>query len=511
MILKPFSYLYDFLKLAQEHKNWPIHEIRSIGSRFSGKTWNFADFVCELMNTIDRNGEFIKATAFIIRAEKSDMEDLYDQYCQNLEKIILEQNVKTLNSKKIWTFENGNEVRFKHLRYKNKTKTVGAGWSSARGDYIVVIYEEAYEIHNTEFARVREAIRSANPNANILEVCICNPWDPRNYFIKNTLSNFPYNKNLIETFGEQKAIVNVKDEILGYSRPVIIHYANWRAIQKHRVSKTPTGFNVYTAIEPIIIPQSKLDQLTQNYALDYTSALVADYGCAGPSGTENIYFRLMNTITSPQYYQHQCVYGGGDIGNGRSKKSGKTAFVFVAGDPTGYIDVYSEYVWDNKISPKDPYIIAHDVIDFYLYQMDQYTRKTNHIFNYSNPLNVIVDLSESSFISILNTCCAERGIDFIEFVPCQKFRINDRIVIEQYLLAQGRIRIDGEWCCNLLDELSGAEWDDSLSEEPKRKNDKDHSINAFEYAIEPFMFDMVNDDDIERISRKLTKQGKRYL
>jgi hypothetical protein len=50
----------------------------------------------------------------------------------------------------------------------------------------------------------------------------------------------------------------------------------------------------------------------------------------------------LDRITKAVYEPHDRVGGGGDIGQGKSKGSGITSFVFCAVSKYGYADVYAE-------------------------------------------------------------------------------------------------------------------------------------------------------------------------
>jgi hypothetical protein len=69
----------------------------------------------------------------------------------------------------------------------------------------------------------------------------------------------------------------------------------------------------------------------------------------------------------------------------------------------------------------------------------------------------------------------------------KKPEINDRVIYEKYQMSKYRLRIDKERCPNLMNEFASAEWEEKLSVKLKRKDDKDHGINSYEYFLEPEM------------------------
>jgi hypothetical protein len=75
---------------------------------------------------------------------------------------------------------------------------------------------------------------------------------------------------------------------------------------------------------------------------------------------------LFHKIEEPIYEWHERVGGGGDIGLGHSKGSGITGFVFGAINSFGCVDIYDEYVQDNKSKPLPTNIIYRRIIDFYI-------------------------------------------------------------------------------------------------------------------------------------------------
>lgn len=488
MIQKVYSFFNDLLKMMSEHKKLPIDVIHLIGSRGSGKTYAGLDFVCNACDLSDKDGKSIETSAYIIRREKGDVPELWDQYLQGLEQI--ESSPYIIKSERKWEFPNGSSVKFKGLKAKNSMKIVGAGMSNATGEYIISVYEEAFEYEDRERAFFRQAVRGNNPATKFLEINICNPWFPRSKYLAFCIKHFPFDENQLLKNGYQIGIKKI-EVVEGVWETHLFCYTNWRAIKD-------------------ILPQWKIAGILKTYQDDPMNAKCADIGVPGISSGA-VYGDLMSYITQPKWFAHEYIVGGGDIGVGHSRMSGKTSFLFVGIDTNGYCDVYDEYIWDNKHINKDGFLLAQEIIEFYIQCRKNYFDNTGVLIGEDRPLIVKVDNSEKSFIDILNAKCVEFGVEnWLSFIPCAKFEINDRIHITRYLMSLGRLRIDTK-CENLLTELELSMWDDKISTKLKRVNDNDHSINAFEYAIEDFMYEMVYDVDRNSIYKQLGKVGRKKI
>lgn len=507
-ILDAYSFLNDLLTLAQNNKPWPISAGYIIGGRFSGKTFDVGDFGNELCNSLRYDvNEFVNASVIVYRKERLDRDETYFQYQKFLNATILEQGVKPNETYKRWVYNNGNEFRFEYTKRKTKGKKYGKGQASISGDYIVAILEEAGEFEPQEITAILEALRGDNPNAQILVFYIANPENPRNWFVQKCEKLLHFNPEIMADTGIQWKIVNEQDEF-GVEKKTLILYTNWRAIQKYEKIYYPGGKWRYIAKEPIYVSQDKLDWLVRQYEIDKINAMVADLGCPGADFTA-IYLRDMNNLHPAEYYIHEYVRGGVDVGLGTVDKSGKTVAVFGAYDLNGNLDIYGEYVWDNKFIYKNPEQIAKEIVTFYEQQIGEYFHHTGVVFSPENPVYINVDFSDKSFIRILNTETENRGIDYFGFVECVKWEVNDRIYITQYLMQQQRLNINP--CCkNLLDEMSMAQWNETGSK-PKRKDDNDHSLNAFEYLMQDFMYNSISAFDKEYMYNKMSPRGKKRI
>lgn len=452
------------LHAMQRHEAFPVDIIHMVGSRQSGKTMAVEEFVCNACDMVDPNGNEIMVSVYVLRHERKNIIDLWTQYAQGLNEISV-QPIQ-LKTEYRWDFPNGSMVRFMSMSNKNKNSVVGAGMASACGEYIIVVYEEAFEYSDVERNLFRQAVRGNRPDAKMLEINVCNPWYPKNSYLASCIKEVPFNRERMAHVGWQitkkiKQTPSGKDEVNLYC------YTNWRAIRE-------------------VLPQWSIDNILKSYEVDPMYAECADLGIPSYQAG-SIYAPLMKWITPAKYTAHEFICGGGDIGVGHSEKSGITSFLFMGIDIKGYIDIYGEYDWDNKKQMKDSYQMSADIVCFYQEQRNKYFENTGIM---PKSVSVSVDNSEQAFISILNKTASDYGFDsWLAFHPCRKYKVNDRIAITQGLMRQGRIRIAPS-VDNLQRELQLSVWDEKASRINKRIDDNDHSINAFEYGFEDFMYDM---------------------
>lgn len=508
-ILPAYSFYNDLLTLAQQNKPWPIQRIINFGGRFSGKTFDSGDFGNELCNSLRTDcNEFVNASVIVYRKEKADKDETYFQYKKFLNATILEQKIKPDETHFRWTYANGNEFRFEHTKKKTKGKKYGKGQASVYGDYIVAILEEAGEFEPAEITAIQEGLRGDNPNAQILMIYVANPENPRNWLVQEAERLMHFDPEIMATTGIQWKIVDEKDD-LGIDKKTLVLYTNWRAIQKYEKIHLPNGKWRYMAIPPIYVSQDKLDFLVRQYEIDKINAMVADIGCPGADFTA-VYLRDMDKLHPAEYYQHEYVRGGVDVGLGTVDKSGKTAACFGAYDLHGNLDIYAEWVWDNKFIYKNPEQQAEEIVQFYIREINEYCDMTGATIDYSNPVYINVDFSDKAFIRLLNQKAEAHGIDYFGFIECIKYEVNDRIYITQYLMQQHRVGINPSKCQNLISEMSMAQWNDTGSK-PRRKDDNDHSLNAMEYLMQDYMYNSISAEHKEYMYGKMSSRGKKRI
>lgn len=511
VILPEFSYLNSLLTYMQEGKPLPFHEAYVGGSRSCGKTVNWGSFVPKACNLVksDLSG-FVKVGGYIYRNERLDLLDTWDDYNKFIDTEILEQGFQKKESRLRWKFDNGNEVVFDYVKRKTKGKTYGKGKSQIIGDYIIVIIEEATELEQRKIKDIYNAIRGLNPKAEILFVYIFNPENPGNWLIQKCMRYLPFDEEIMYKTGHMHKIVN----IVGLSdqpENILIHYVNWRAIQKHievPAPQTKLGKR-YVALDPIVVPQYKLDGIVKAYELDELGAKIDDIGCPGAS-VDNLFLRYMDSIPEPLYYKHGYLVGGGDTGFGQTGGSGYTAFHLVAYDKSGQADVYATYKWDQKIQWKNNILILQDIVEFYIREITDYCEKTGDFVNAEFPVIVKVDNSAQTDISVLNEIAKSRGVgDSIKFVASVKIPRWDRFRMLIYQLAKKYLRINHYKCKPLIDEMY------SISVDPDSKTFKtigaDHCIDALCYAFGLMIYNFIDNEDKETFRTVLSKSAKKYV
>lgn len=475
------------------HEPLPTDYFHNDGSRKSGKSDNPGGlFLSKAMTVIDTQGEFVKASAIVIKKKEKTLLDVFEEYSKFARGEIIEP--KVLKSKMRWEYANGNYVKFKPWLATNGEclNKQGSGWASLTGEYIFIVLEEAYELTPQDRQDIMEAVRSGNKQAKILFICICNPWYPNNPYIKFLNKHLPYNKHILMMQGYQYKLetvneleeMGIHDEEFKPERHLFIHN-NWR------INPQLTQFDINAIKKSKILRPQEAD--------------TADYGVPG-YGAASCYGILLDNIEDAVWEHKDIWLCGGDEGLG-TQSSGKTSFGFQGFNySTRKLDRYDEYVWDNTMCRKPAGEQAKEIVDFYTACREEYFAKTGE---WIEALFVRVDKSAISFLDTLNAEVRTRQLDWIEFVPCSKYEIRDRVLVDNYLMSNFMFRVDKQRCKNYLEEASNAVWDDKQTIKPKRKDKADHSINDHEYGIEPLMYNgFITDDDMKQIYSFFSKRGK---
>lgn len=475
-----------------QHKPLPIDYLDIDGGRKSGKSDNVALFLAKAMTTIDKeSGDFIKASAIVIKKKEKTLEEVFLEYSKFARGEYIEP--KILKSRFKWEYSNGNYVKFKPWIQTNGEclNKQGSGWSSLDGEYIFVVLEEAYELSPQERQDIMEAFRSSNKQAKILFICICNPWYPNNPYIKFLNKHLPYNKHTLMMQGYQYKI-----ELVNELEEMGIHDVEFKP-EKHLFIHTNWRVNP-------LLTQFDINTIKKSKILRPQEADTADYGVPG-YGSTSCYGVLIDNIGDALWEHKDIWLCGGDEGLG-TESSGKTSFIFQGMNRNGYFDVYDLWVWDNKRFKKTSDQQAVEIVDFYENCRNEYFAKTGELIQV---LYVRVDKSAISFRDALNAEVRRRRLDWIEFVPCSKYEIRDRVAVDNYMMSNFRLRVDKQRCGELLDEMSNAVWDEKQVNKPKRKDKNDHSINAHEYGFEPEMYSgIIKEEDIPYHYHLFSKRGK---
>lgn len=484
----------------RQHKPIPIDVVNCDGGRKSGKTVSWAIFLAKALTQIDPNTyEYIKASAIVIKKKLNTLSDVFREYTKW---IMLEPiRPKAIVSRTELNYEQGNDstntnyIKFKAWIDRNNNSLIkqGSGWSSMDGEYVFVVIEECYELTADDRQRILEAVRTSNKQAQLIVINICNPWEPLNPYIQFVSKHLPYDKLQLRKTGFMWKIEKVNELKEA-------NYENWKDFKDETHLFIHTNWRINPHLSDI-----EKNNILKTYINNPITAITSDLGVPGYS-EQFCYGNNLENIQEAIYCEKEYWCCGGDEGLG-GKSSGKTSFTFAAFDSKGILDIYDVYVWDNTVKWKQPHEIAEEVLDFYNMNRNIYYDKTGIKIEF---LEVRVDKCAIAFINALQYEAENRGYEWINFITCAKLPINDRVLVINSMLAEKKFRVNKERCQPLLEEMSKAKWKiTEATMTPKRQDKDDHSINALEYGIEPYMGDMV--DREYAASNASSKFKNRYL
>ena len=483
-MLKVYSFFNSFLKKMANHEPLGLDKVCLLGGRSSGKTTAVEEFAINACDLVDSDGYPISVSVLCFRKQLMDLGEVFEQYTNDLLRFNVSPNV--IKSTMRYEFDNGNVVKFKAMGNRVNKMSL-SGLAQSKGEYVIVIKEEAYEFTDADNAMITQAVRGNNPNCNMLTINIANPWFPKTKFINDCMIQFPYDERILKEKGHMETIKWVDRK--AYKERILFMWVNWRAIQE-------------------TLPEWKIHSILETYVTDPNNAKTADLGIPGICGS-SVYGHLLGNVTEAQWVPHKTVAGGGDYASGSSKGSGKTAFVFGAWDANDKIDVLGEFVWDIRMKGDNDFIVAQAVVDWYVQMCAKYTKLTGVPINENYPIFIRVDFSASAFIDILVNETEKRGISgWLSFIPCNKYNISDRIFITRAKMGDKCLRISSE-CDTLLTELQLAQYKETNTKNV-RADDNDHCINAFEYMIEDDMYDMLKGDP-SSYSNIISRRGMKKL
>lgn len=474
-MLKAFSYWEDIWTAIQNHQDFPVDEIHSAGSRKSGKSYSHEEGQVVACNIIDKDFKPVKVVCYGIRNNLQKVPELYSEYEQTVERLGFWYE-KTKTERK-FIFDNGNWIRVLHLHSQGSAED-RSNWSGlARAEdaeYIMIFVEEAYECERSEVQRFIEAVRG-NRNTKILIIWNCNPWSRRSKYIQFLDNHLKFSEWKLRSAGQQhKIYVEKKQEQGVRARRMLFHYTNWR-VNKQNLSP------------------SDIHSILSVYNTDPDRAKTTDLGMPGYQQGA-IYAYLLKYVEEPIWQRHRYLGGGGDFGYGDVAKSGITSFVFGGSSPQLGTDIYAEWWHDNKDQELDPATQAELIVKFYEECRIKYYNRTGYLINRHGELNIICDYNDLMSISVLNKIAERKRLHWLKFSKASKLKVNDRIAITKYIMAKKKLRIAGQ-NSNLLAEFETIQWDLKKFKQEVREDKNDHSINAFEYFIEPVMCWMIEDTD----------------
>lgn len=472
---KEYGYFWDILRAIKNGEKLPIDEAHIVGGRKSGKTTVvelFYALICEL--GIDKVGMCAWRNTIL------DSGELFDDFCATFDSYELNYTTK-INAKKIYL--NGREIRICGLNSMGKSKAKKSGLAKfGNVNYIIVFFEERFEFSEQDILAIKEAVRSIDKDSSkevqFLYINVCNPWALNSPYISYLSKIQPWDVKQLKETGSQIGIYDIP--VGNTTKKILIHYTNWRVCREY-------------------LGESEIKSLLDTWNTDPKRAATVDFGLPGYEQGA-IYTHLLNNLGKAIYQEHEFLSGGVDYGWGRDSKSGKTVAVFMGYTPNEGVDVYGEYVHSNVEKVKSPDQVAKEVVLFYREQMLEYCSRNG----WASPFNLTIRVEnmEVAWIAMLNTCAKQLGIHWLRFVKCRKYQVQDRIEITCSLMYQHKLRL-GDNVKLLKAEMELAHYEEG-KETQKRKKDNDHSLNAFEYAIEPFMFKIAKENGITKVAMRLS-------
>ena len=171
-MLKVYSFFNSLLRFTTEHRKMPIDKICILGGRASGKTSAVEEFVLKACDLYDKDGIQVKVSVLCFRKQLMDLGELFEQYTNELMRFNVTPNV--IKSTLRYEFDNGNSVKFKAMGNRQNKMSL-SGLAQSKGEYIIVVKEEAYEFTDADNAMITQAVRGNNPNCKLLTINIANP------------------------------------------------------------------------------------------------------------------------------------------------------------------------------------------------------------------------------------------------------------------------------------------------------------------------------------------------
>ncbi|MGL5204645.1 MAG: hypothetical protein ACRC63_00175, partial [Metamycoplasmataceae bacterium] len=399
-----------------------------------------------------------KIGLFFFRFSTKDAEELFNEIVDALELLDIKFRATKTN---LTIYVGMNKIRvigLNSLQRGNKAKK--SGLSRVGGTrYIIRVFEEIFEFPKEDVLAIKEAVRGLEKDVNILDINICNPWSKASWYVKYCSQYQNWDVNLLKETGSQFGYYElpIKEGEQQYIKKIVFHYTNWR------VAKSVLG-------------ESEIINILDTWNIDKKRAMTTDWGLPGyESGA--IYTHLIDKIGKAIYQEHDYLLGGMDFGWGTDKNSSKTVCYFMGASVDTGIDVYGEYVSDNKIKVKDNHVLAKEIIDFYVEHMTIYCNRLGYAAFI--PMRVRVDFMNTGIISLLNQVAQMRGMRWLQFIKCNKaYTTPDRIEITKIALGRQLVRFSDK-IKELKSNMEFSHYEDT--EMLKRIKQNDDGLNAFEY------------------------------
>lgn len=473
---------------VRDGKEVPLDVLDTMGSRASGKTTHMCPTLWTLLCDYCDPDDF----AFVgFRNMQDDANNLFEDIVNTLD--AYDYKYTAIPSRKKITYKK-NTLRVYGLN--NGRKSTGAkkaGLPRLGGvKYAFIFFEERYEFTQKDISWIKQSMRGMKTQTQFIYISACNPWSKQNEYINELLSIQPFDINIAKDNGSQLGLYTTKRSIDvggGQTQEIIerrlIHYTNWRVTKE------------------FLSPQ-QINTIMDSYKVSKVIGATVDLGVPGYE-TGAIYTDNMHKIGKATYIEHEFLLAGLDYGWGRDKGSGKTVALFMGASMNEGVDIYGEYTHSNADVVKDVNLVAKEVVEFYIHQMNAYIKHIGWTAPF--PLTVRVDNSAVGIITILNDTARAYRVNWLRFVGCKKYPVNDRIEITISLLARSKFRIAENVPIypvkTLKTEMEFARYEETSTQ--KREKIDDHALNAFEYGLETVMYKFAQDHEIY-LNRKLSKK-----
>ena len=171
-MLKVYSFFNSLLKKMTNHEPFGVDKACILGGRCSGKTTAAEEFAINACDLVDEQGYPISVSVLCFRKQLMDLGEVFEQYTNDLLRFNVSPNV--IKSTMRYEFDNGNVVKFKAMGNRVNKMSL-SGLAQSKGEYVIVIKEEAYEFTDADNAMITQAVRGNNPNCNMLTINIANP------------------------------------------------------------------------------------------------------------------------------------------------------------------------------------------------------------------------------------------------------------------------------------------------------------------------------------------------
>ena len=460
MLLEAFDFYYEIINLIDSGYKGTI-DVELSGSRLSGKTLNTMLFLGMLMYKY-------KVSIISMRQLPKDAKETYQTFKEVSTKI-MNFPTKNFNASDRF-FKTGTGSLFRFMGYlSNRTKKITKlGILRILDPHIVVrFWDEITEFNDYEPIMFLNQAQGAAPI--VINIRTYNPFSPYNYFVRNGIDFFPYNRKTLLKEGQE-----LKSVWLSPTHLKIKHHSN------HRINH--------------FLPDTAHEELIALHKINPHRALTADIGLPGIERGA-VYGELLQQVNKPPLIIPVDEYRGG-VDWGETSAPGGSACVALFGrigvDNSGvYID--DEYYHSNSksIEMRTTDKLVRDVAYFFSMQITRYNKLD--IMNQGG-ITVYVDSAAMGIVKALRD--AARFLpnsELIDYQPCYKYKIEKRIRVVKHLMGTNRMFINRTQCPMLWSELNQAVYDETkIQEKEVRLKENDDTLDAMEYLINKNLLDFTD-------------------